>query len=134
MTQASPSNDRRLAPSWTFYHERMAEFLSEPEAMVMEVVRQHVPRVREDAAAWVLREFSHFDVPYTEAEIDDAVDSLIAKGIIRVVSARDVRRPRPKYSTYEAYFSSSVGLLDWTRAGNSFAKRVYPSRHVRPGH
>lgn len=104
----------------------------EPELIILEMVRLRIPLPPDRLAPWAIKEFDHLDLPYTRCDMEIAIDSCLDKGWLRMLTARQVRREPPRYSTYKRYAPTSAGLLDFTEYGHCLVRRVFGEDHIRP--
>jgi len=93
--------------------------------MILAVVRYRTPMHVRRMAGWALKEFATLLLPYSEADLEVAVENCLAKGWLRVLSEKDVGRQPPSYSTFASYNRGSPGVLDFTAEGNALAVRLW---------
>lgn len=116
--------------------------VSEPELMVLGVVRYATPMRVDHMPAWALKEFKDVGTSYDEVDLEVAVENCIEKGWLRVLTERDIGRHPPDHSAFDRYNRWSPGVMDFTPEGFALVSRVFlpmadgdaPSQERLSGH
>lgn len=101
--------------------------------MVLTVVHYHTPMSVRDMAGWALKEHEDLRLPYSQDDLEVAVENCLAKGWLRVLSRKIVGRQPPDYSTFDRYNKWSPGVMDFTAEGFALAVRIFGEGNVGRG-
>lgn len=104
---------------------------SGPESLVLAVVRYGTPMTVPAMPGWAPKELQGLGLPYSEADLEVAVEDCLERGWLRVLPEGVAGRRPPRYSIYSKYHQGSPGRLGFTAEGHALAERIWGEWGIR---